>query len=229
MSSSEKTSSTSRPRKRGRPAHLSREQIVEAALRLLREAPDKALTMQALARELNAAPMSLYTHIRNREDLMKAIAEDVLSNVQVEVADHWRDTVANWARALRVRFLQYPFVAALLQDGIATPAAWLTVSNPLLQALKQAGFSAEELADTQRWISRVVTGSVLMELVLPKVVPEELIGVRRALDALPPESQATWLEILPALGQRNDEEVFEYTLARTLDAVETLRQSRPGG
>lgn len=225
MSSSEKTTQPAVPRKRGRPAQLSREQIVEAALKLLRAAPNKALTMQALARELNAAPMSLYTHIRNREDLMKAIANDVLSHVEVELSDDWRQTVANWARALRTQFLQYPFVAALLQDGIATPAAWLTVSNPLLQALKQAGFTGEALADTQRWISRVVTGSVLMELVLPKVVPEELIGVRKALDALPAESQATWLEILPALGQRTDEDVFEFTLARTLDALESMRRA----
>ena len=227
MSSSRKTSSNGTPRKRGRPAHLSREQIVAAALHLLREAPDKALTMQALARELNAAPMSLYTHIKNREDLMKAVANDVLGNVEVEVGEDWRETVSNWAWALRATFLQHPFVGALMQDGIATPAAWLTVSNPLLQALKQAGFSGESLADTQRWFSRVVTGAVLMELVLPKVVPEEVISVQRALEALPEDSRMTWMDILPALGNRNDEEVFEYTLERTLDALEALRGKPP--
>ena len=222
MSSPQKMS-TSRTRKRGRPALLSREQIVLAALELLRGTPAKPLTMQVLAKALSVSPMSLYTHIRNREDLMQAIAEYVLGEVEVQLSDDWRVTIAQWSLAVRRQFLRYPFLGTLIQDGIATPAAWLKISNPLLQALKQAGFEGEQLADTQRWISRVVTGSVLMELVLPSVVPGELAGVSSALQALPQSSQDVWLEILPALGRRSDEQVFAFTLDRTLDALDKMR------
>lgn len=215
--------SISAPRKRGRPAQLSRQQIVDAALKLLRAKPQQALTMQAVAKALGTAPMSLYTHVQNRQDLMQAIADTVLQQIHFEVdAADWRSTVDNWAHAVRRQFLAYPFLASLMQDGLGTPAAWLELSNPLLQALSWAGLRGEQLADAQRWVSRVVTGSVLMELILPAVVPAELSGVQKALEQLPPESRMTWMEILPALGTRSDDEVFAYTLARTLDAVATL-------
>ncbi len=215
------------PRKRGRPAQLSREQIVEAALDLLRIKPRQSLTMQALARQLGAAPMSLYTHVRNRQDLMQAIADNVLRQVQFTVDEQdWQATVYNWAHAVRRQFLAYPFLASLMQDGLGTPAAWLELSNPLLQALRQAGLRGEQLADAQRWVSRVVTGSVLMELMLPAVVPAELTEVQKALADLPERSRSTWLEILPALGTRSDDGVFDYTLARTLDAVQALAKTK---
>lgn len=217
MSRPEKRSS-----RRGRPAQLSRDQIVDAALRLLAAQPQQAITMQALARALNSAPMSLYTHVRNRDDLMQAIAERVLSGVQVKQQPDWRDTVTHWARAVRSQLLAHPYVAGLMRDGIATPAAWLRLANPLLAALREAGLQAEALADAQRWISRVVVGSVLMELIMPSSVPQELSGVQAALARLSEADQQTWLEILPALGLRDDAAVFEFTLARTLAALEVL-------
>lgn len=220
------TQPTTGPRKRGRPAQLSRQQIVDVALALLRAKPRQALTMQTLASALDTAPMSLYTHVRNRKDLMQAISDTVLRQVHFEVDEQdWRATISNWAHAVRQQFLAYPFLSSLMQDGLGTPAAWLELSNPLLQALNQAGLRGEQLADAQRWVSRVVTGSVLMELILPAVVPGELAEVKNALQQMPEQSRTTWLEILPALGQRSDDDVFDYTLARTLDAVASLAAS----
>ncbi len=213
-------------RRRGRPPQLSREQIVEAALALLRREPNRPLTMQRLAAALNAAPMSLYTHIRNRDDLLQAIAREVLGGVDLPPQDGpWQDTVRRWACALRQRFLAYPFVGSLLQEGIATPAAWLELSNPLLQALQQAGLQGEALADAQRWVSRVVIGSVLMELALPAAVPAEFDEVARALGELPESSQGVWRQVLPQLGRHDDDAVFAYTLDRTLDALQALVQA----
>ena len=211
------------PRKRGRPAHLSRQNIVQAALTLLREEPGQSLSMQGLARAMKVSPMSLYTHVRNRDDLMQAIAQQVLGGITVQhTPGDWRATITAWAQSLREQILRHPFLAQLMTEGVATPAAWLELSNPLLQALADAGFTGEALADAQRWVSRVVIGGLLMELMMPQVVPEELGGVARALQAMPESNQALWLSILPALGTRSDDEVFDYTLHRTLDALAVL-------
>lgn len=220
MSSPEKTRS-----KRGRPAQLSRQQIVAAALDMLREKPQGRLGMQALARHMDVAPMSLYTHVRNREDLLKAIAEQVLGEVDPLPSQAcWREALCAWAHGLRRQFLRYPFLAGLLRDGLTTPAAWLEVSTPLLEALRQAGLRGVALADAQRWFSRVVMGSILMEWAMPTAVPQEVSGVVQALQDMPPAQQGAWLEVLPQLGQQDDAAVFEYTLQRALDGLDVLVQ-----
>lgn len=186
------------------------------------------LSMQGLARSMSVAPMSLYTHVKNREDLLKAIAESVLGEVgPIAPASDWRDTLRHWARALREQFLRYPFVAGLLQDGLSTPAAWLVVSTPLLQALQQAGFQGRALADAQRWFSRVVIGNILMEWAMPSAVPDELTGVRQALQEMSADQRGAWLDVLPQLGQQNDDAVFEYTLQRALDALNVMLDAVP--
>lgn len=58
-----------------------RDEIVDAALRLLDEGGGKGLTMRALAARLDLTPMSLYHHIVDRPGLLLALAERVYGQV----------------------------------------------------------------------------------------------------------------------------------------------------
>lgn len=73
-----------RTRGRGRPG-LTPEAIVAAGLALIeRDGPD-ALTMRAVAAELNTAATSLYRHIADRDALLLALLEQVAAGLPVEV------------------------------------------------------------------------------------------------------------------------------------------------
>ncbi len=60
--------STRRTKSRSRPA-LTRERILETGLSLLERSPRADISMRSLAEELGSAPMSLYRHVRDREEL----------------------------------------------------------------------------------------------------------------------------------------------------------------
>ena len=62
---------------------LSRDRIVEAALALLDEEGFEAVTMPSLAKRLGVGTMSLYRHVADKDDLIDAVAERVLSGVAV--------------------------------------------------------------------------------------------------------------------------------------------------
>ena len=62
------TTTTPAPR-RGRPPRASREQIVDAAVALLRESPDEPLTMARVAKAVGLTPMALYRHFKDRDEL----------------------------------------------------------------------------------------------------------------------------------------------------------------
>lgn len=71
-------------RARGRPAQgtgMTRDEILDAALRLLDEGGGKGLTMRSLATRLGATPMSLYHHVVDRAGLLLALAERVYGEV----------------------------------------------------------------------------------------------------------------------------------------------------
>jgi AcrR family transcriptional regulator len=59
-------------------AGLTRERIADAALELLHEQPDRALTMRLLATHLNVDPMALYRHVRDKRDLVELMSDHAL-------------------------------------------------------------------------------------------------------------------------------------------------------
>lgn len=59
-------------------AGLTRERIADAALGLLHEQPERALTMRLLATHLSVDPMALYRHVRDKRDLVEAMSDHAL-------------------------------------------------------------------------------------------------------------------------------------------------------
>ena len=64
---------TRRVKNRKGAGGLLRDDLVAAAGRLLDEGGEPALTIRAVAREVNAAPQSVYLHFANREQLLWAV------------------------------------------------------------------------------------------------------------------------------------------------------------
>jgi len=158
---SEATKATKKPAKRGRPAKLSRAQILECALQLLKEGPDK-VTISGVARALNTAPMSLYTHVENRDDLVLGVSDLVLGQLDLDIDESspWQDQVRSWLMQVHNHLTQYPQVMALLGEAEAIPPQWLRVSGILIRCLAQAGFKDRMLADITAWLGQMVVNDI---------------------------------------------------------------------
>jgi TetR/AcrR family transcriptional regulator, tetracycline repressor protein len=70
-------------RGRGRPASITRHDVVDAALRLARQVGLDRFTMGQLADELGVAPMTAYHHVGNRTELVQLVVEELLSRVDI--------------------------------------------------------------------------------------------------------------------------------------------------
>lgn len=66
----------------GQRAGLSRPAVLTAARAVLAEEGVEALTMRALARRLGVAPNALYSYVPSRTELVDALLDDVLSEVE---------------------------------------------------------------------------------------------------------------------------------------------------
>ena len=71
---------TKRP---GRPASITRADVVDAALRLAEQVGLDRFTMGQLAEELGVAPMTPYHHVANRTELVQLVVEELLNRVEI--------------------------------------------------------------------------------------------------------------------------------------------------
>lgn len=83
---------------------LTRDQVVDAAVRLLDRDGYEGLSMRRVAQELGVGTMSLYWHVADREELLDLVFDRVVgSQVLDEVPADWRTALAEIARgALRL-------------------------------------------------------------------------------------------------------------------------------
>src|SRR5579875_2585707 len=74
------------PRREGR-APLSRDAIVDAALRVLDAEGMDGLSMRRVGEELGAGAASIYWHVQNKDELLQLVFERVISEIELPVPD----------------------------------------------------------------------------------------------------------------------------------------------
>jgi AcrR family transcriptional regulator len=100
---------------RGRARGLRRERIVRAAIAIADRDGLDALTMRRVAERLGAGTMSLYWHVRNKDELIELMRDEVVGEQTLKAASgDWRADLATFARDLRQTFLRHPWLASLL-------------------------------------------------------------------------------------------------------------------
>lgn len=163
---------SSRPR-RGRG--LSREVIARAALELIDEEGVGAASMRSIGKRLGVQGMSLYKHVGDRDGLLDAVVELIVSELDddpevLRTAEHgWRDYLARLAHGVRRYAIAHPHAFPLVATR-PTEAPWM---NPplrslawveaLLDVLQAEGFDDDEAVFAYRSFNSFLLGYLLME------------------------------------------------------------------
>src|SRR5882724_2130797 len=122
-----------RPKRRA----LDQPQVVRAALALLDEEGLDALTMRRLSERLGVKAASLYRHVRNKEELLQLLADEINGEIPlVRSTGHWRATVREMARNVRNGLLAHRDAAQLLAITMPFGPRRLRHIESLLQVLR---------------------------------------------------------------------------------------------
>lgn len=122
---------------------ISREDIVAAATGIVTAGGHEEMSIRGLAASLGVAPMSLYRHIRDKDDLLGEVTDRLLTDVWRPAAaeDDWQSWITEAASRLRDFLVSQP--AALhvyLRHPVVSPAA-LERMNAMMRVLRRAGLS----------------------------------------------------------------------------------------
>jgi AcrR family transcriptional regulator len=224
-------------------ARLTRARVVDVGLELLgkngRQSGAGGLSMRVLAEALGTAPMSLYRHVRSKDDLLGAIVGLVLERLDLDVPARgpWTDRAAAWMHSLRNQLRRSPAVVSILmQHGRYTPAL-LRATNTLLRILRDAGFEGRAAVRASREITWSTLGFVSAEIRGPAFSSSFYAPALGGPDGggakgLPAEDVAEVAAQMPHFLTRDLDEVFAAIVRHLLAGLATevtARAARRGG
>src|SRR5947199_10852002 len=91
---------------------LSRERILEAALRLADEGGIESVTMRKLGQTLGFEAMSLYNHVANKDDVLDGILDLVLDESEPPSrAGDWQSAIRSSAISVHKSLQRHPWAA----------------------------------------------------------------------------------------------------------------------
>jgi AcrR family transcriptional regulator len=99
----------------GGPLPLSRESIVAAAIEIADTEGLEAVSIRRLATKLDTRPMSLYSHIERKGDLIDLMVDEVMAGSLVPgplPSDDWREDLRRIAQRTRENIRSHPWMIA---------------------------------------------------------------------------------------------------------------------
>jgi TetR/AcrR family tetracycline transcriptional repressor len=209
-------------RRRGRPARLSREAIVDAALGLLERAPHDALTITRIAEEAGAVPAALYRHFASLDELLDGVLGRVLGNVELEIRRRasWQQQIRDWMRSLRAHLLRYPAVLPLIGRRGRTSPAWLDACSVQIEILERSGLRGAALARAHLWILETTVGVVMQEASLS--LPDQIAAARVSLPQMSDAGRERLAPLMTHLAKVDGDAFFAFVADRTIAALVDL-------
>jgi AcrR family transcriptional regulator len=137
-----------------RPSALSREAIVDAALRIADAEGLDGVSIRRVAAALGARTMSLYTYIDSKDDLLDLMADHVAGELLVEgdLPAGWREAITLIARRERETGLRHPWLVDMVKHR-----AHAMVGPNLLRHLDQSMAAVAGLKLDPRDALKVIT------------------------------------------------------------------------
>lgn len=208
----------STPDPRSRRAGLTRDQVLTAALELLDARGLRGFTLRALAGELGVDPMTIYWHIKGKDEILEGVVGLLLGSITPDETGPWHEQAAAMFRAHRRLLLEHPAVVdVLLTRPMTSAEAWAGAERFLL--LVEPLLGRPEAGLWLRVLAAYTNGYLLTER---PALEQQPSGTRNKQKA----ASSGTSEVPVQLGQPGDIG-FETGLAVLIDAMRATAQGAP--
>ena len=154
------------PRRERAPwGSLSRAQVVDAAMDIVQSGGFRTMTIRSLAARLGVAPMSLYRHVRDKDDLLEEVVDRLLAASWRPVAppEDWRAFMVEAADRLRALLVEQPAaLQVFLRHPVLSPAA-VERMETILEVLARAGLGEPDAWQAFATVQTYTVGFAALE------------------------------------------------------------------
>jgi AcrR family transcriptional regulator len=215
------------PKARSR-SRLSRERVLRAAILHADAGGIEALTMRTLAEELGVAPMALYRHIANKDDLVDAMVDVVFSEIDLPASTAgWKTGMRQRAISAREVLSRHRGAIGLMESRTNPGPANLRHHDAVIGTLRAAGFTIPMAAHAYSLLDSYIYGFALTQMNLPFDTSAEVAEVaQNMLQPFPLKEYPNLVEFITEHAMKpgydyGDE--FVYGLDVILDGLEKAR------
>lgn len=150
----------------GRPPVTSRAEILAAARRIIDRDGATGLTLRGLAAELGIGTATLYRHVRDREDLLVQLLDELAGQIDLPAAaDSPRDRILAAATAVHDALASWPWAAEVLTVDGFLGRLGLCALRPvetIVAAAVAAGRSEQQAVELFRHVWYYTVGEILV-------------------------------------------------------------------
>jgi AcrR family transcriptional regulator len=209
-------------------SRLSRERVLRAAIAHADAGGLDALSMRKLAEELDVAPMALYRHVANKDDLIDGMVDVVFSEVGLpSIGPDWRTAMRQRAISLRDVLARHRWAIGLMESRRNPGPANLRHHDAVIGSLRAGGFDMAMVAHTYSVLDAYIYGFALTKMNLPFESGDDVAEIAETmLEPFPvneyPNLMAFLTEhVMKPVYDFGDE--FDYGLDLILDRLEAKR------
>ncbi|MGW4244659.1 TetR/AcrR family transcriptional regulator C-terminal domain-containing protein [Nocardia sp. NPDC004722] len=212
-----------------RPA-LTRQRVIDAAIRVADRGGADAISMRRVAQELGVEAMSLYHHVPNKDALLDGVVDAVFTAIELPAPQpDWRTALRARAESARTVLARHRWALGLLDSRPTPGLATLRHHDAVLGILLDAGFTLELAAHAVSLLDSYIGGYVLQEANLPMTTASDVQQVADSILTDLPDGELPHLRAMitdHALRPDYDHTTeFTFGLDLILDSLETRRRT----
>lgn len=199
---------------------LSREAVIDAAAAIIEERGYAGVNMRAIADRCGVATMTLYRHVRTKEDVLGALADRVLEHLEVPPpggGPDWREDIATVLRSMRALLLEHRELAEIAARLHVNNLATFRGTEAMLDALRRAGVEGDAAVSAFAALIAFTRGCALQQD--DSATPAELGQRLMVLESLPADEFPNVTSLGTKLLLRDSDRHFEAGLRLLLEGI----------
>jgi AcrR family transcriptional regulator len=224
-----KTRTTKRAQRR---EPLTRERVLEAAVKLADQGGIESLSMRKLGQELGVEAMALYYHFASKDEVLDGSVDLVFSEIDLPASGaDWKTAMRQRAISVRDVLSRHRWAIGLMESRANPGPANLRHHDAVIGSLRASGFDMEMAAHAYSLLDSYIYGFALTKMNLPFDTSQEIAAVAQSLlkpfplDEYPNLVQMITEHVMKPGYDYGDE--FEYGLDVILDGFERVRDTGP--
>jgi AcrR family transcriptional regulator len=209
---------------------LSRDRVLDAALKLADREGVEGLSMRRLAAELGVVPMALYKHVANKDELLDGMIDVVVAEIDPPRTDtDWKTAVRERILSARRALLRHPWASRVMESRTSPTPTVMAYMDSMIAMFTAGGFSIDLTHHVMHAMGSRLMGFT-QELFNDQTDPDNPIqpAMLEAMGATYPSIYQLWKTVshedASIVGPGCDDQFeFEFALDLMLDGIERLK------